>query len=151
MAKTNQFLISFLPFYPILFCFCAHNKTPLREIRATLPLRKPYFFTGYSSIKFFDSYPFLNTADQATFGNLQLTMQHLCDIRKTMHCISHQVFLIQPLPSENKVVPRGGKFPKHLPLSTCLAHFPQKCFNFKVLLVVSTFAFLNLRDLTVVM
>ena len=144
MAKTNQFLISFLPFYPILFCFCAHNKTPLRETRATQA-------SGYSSIKFFDSSPFLNTADQATFGNLQLTMQHLCDIRKTMHCISHQVFLIQPLPSETKVVPRGGKFPKHLPLSTCLAHFPQKCFNFKVLLVVSTFAFLNLRDLTVIM
>ena len=88
VARTIQFFYSFtlLCFILLLLLFFyALNKTPLGE---TGCLTSPYFFTGCSNIKFFDSplspFPFQSTVSQATLGNLQFTVENMCDLQDIM-------------------------------------------------------------------
>ena len=47
-------------------------------------LEQPLLFTGYSSIQFLNSPPFLNIVSRDTFGTLPFAVQYLCDLQGAM-------------------------------------------------------------------
>ena len=71
---------------------------------------------------------------------LQLVPYHslcsTCVTYRTLCCaIGHQVILTQPLPSESENFPRGGKYPKHVPLPTYLSCLQPKSISLLVLFI----------------
>ena len=86
-------------------------------------LEQPFFFTGCSSIQFFNSPPFSHTISQNTFGTLALTVQYLCDLQDARPCHWSPSTSHPTHPREAEDFPtRGGKYPKDLPLPTLLAY-----------------------------
>ena len=91
--------------------FYTLNKTPLGETGCLSSLYYLLAAQVYSLL----IHPFPNTVRQNTFGILPLTVQHLQDAmpRHWSPCTSHPT-----IPVEAKNFPRGGKYPKNVPLPT---------------------------------
>ena len=53
-------------------------------------------------------------------GYLPFTVQCLCDLREAIPAIDCQALPTQSLPREAKDFPRGGNYPKDVPLPICL-------------------------------
>ena len=87
------------------------------SLRRNWMLEQPLAFTDCSSIQFFNLPTFTNTVRLSG-----VTYYLLCSIYvaygTTCGCIGHQVLPTQLLPREGKDLPRGGKYPKHVPLLT---------------------------------
>ena len=114
VARTIQlfYFFTFLCFILLLLLFFyALNKAPLGE---TGCLTSPYFFTGCSNIKFFDSSLspslFQSTASQATLAYSSLW--RTCVTYRTSCCsIGDQVLPNKFLPREAEDFPRSVKYP----------------------------------------
>ena len=65
----------------------------------------------------------------------RLISYNLCHLRNVYLTFDHQVLFTQLLPRKAEDFPRGGKYPKHVILSTNLAYLQSK----NILLVGSTF------------
>ena len=115
VARTIHFFYSFtlLCFILLLLLFFyALNKTPLGE---TGCLTSPYFFTGCSNIKFFDS-PLSPPPFRAQSVKLHLvtysSLSRTCVTYRTSCCsIGDQVLPNKFLPREAEDFPRSGKYP----------------------------------------
>ena len=105
-------------FYTLNKTFLYSNKTPLGETGCLSNL----YLLAVQAFSFLIHPPFLNTVSQDTFVTLSLTAQHLCDFQDIMphHWSPHTSHLT--LPREAEDFPRGGKYPKDVPLSTFLAY-----------------------------
>lgn len=82
-------------------------------------LEQPLILTGFSSIQCFNSPSFPNIVSEAAQDPLPLTVKHMSELQDAM--LRHWSPGTSNPYLGNQRIFRGGKYPKHMPLSTYLA------------------------------